>query len=248
MITAIRIEWLKIRTTPAVWVTAGVIAGLTLLSGVVTILLAGKNGAAPLGSASNVSHALAVGAATSVGMLVLGITISAGEDRHRTALGTYLAELRRGRVLVAKLVTGTLVGVALGAGAFLFDLAVAVPLYAAKGVHHLPINLAELGAGTVLATACFGMLGVALGALTRNTVASIIGALVWVGIVELAILQPAFPTIGEWLPAATSKALTNLGQGDPGLLNPVVAALVLIAWGGALSVLAGRVTVRREVR
>jgi ABC-type transport system involved in multi-copper enzyme maturation permease subunit len=248
MISAVRIELLKMRTTPAAWVTAGVIAGLTLLSGVVTILLAGEHGAAPLGSPGNVSHALAVGAATSVGMLVLGITISAGEDRHRTALSTYLAEPRRGHVLVAKLVAGTLVGAALGAAAYVFDLAVALPLYAAKGVHHLPINVTELGAGTVLATACFGMLGVALGALTRNTVASIIGALVWVGIVELAILQPSFPTVGKWLPAAASKALTNLGQGDHGVLNPVVASVVLLAWGAALSTIAGRVTVRREVR
>jgi ABC-2 type transport system permease protein len=248
MITAVRIELLKIRTTPAAWVTAGVIAALTVLSGVVTILLAGKNGTAPIGTPSNVSHALAVGAATSVGMLVLGITIAAGEDRHRTVLGTYLAEPRRGRVLVAKLLTGTLVGASLGAAAYLFDLAIAVPLYAAKGVHHLPINVAELGAGTVLATACFGMLGVALGALTRNTVVSIIGALVWVGVIELAILQPAVPAIGKWLPAATSKALTNLGQGQSGLLNPLVAAVVLLGWSAALSALASRVTVRREVR
>jgi ABC-2 type transport system permease protein len=229
-------------------VTAGVIAGLTLISCVVTILLAGQNGAAPLGSASNVSKVLAVGAATSVGMLLLGITISAGEDRYRTVVQTYLAQPRRGQVLVAKLVTGAVVGAALGAAAFLFDLAFAVPLFAVKGVHHLPINVAEIGAGTVLATACFGLLGVSIGALTRNTVVSIVAALVWVGIIELAILQPAFPTVGEWLPAAASKALTNLGQNDPGLLNPAVAAVVLAGWGVALSLIASQVTVRREVR
>ncbi len=53
-----------------------------LSSCVATILLAGKNGAAPLDSASNVSHVPAVGAATSVAMLLLGITNTAGEDRH----------------------------------------------------------------------------------------------------------------------------------------------------------------------
>jgi ABC-2 type transport system permease protein len=247
MIRSVRIEVLKMRTTPAAWVTFGVIAGLCLLSGVTTVLLAGHH-TAPLGSASNVSHALAVGAATSIGMLLLGITISAGEDRHRTALSTYLAEPRRGRVLLSKLLTGGVVGAALGAAAFLFDLAVVVPLYAIKGVHHFPINIAEIGAGTVLATACFGLLGVSLGALTRNTVASIVGALIWVGVIELALLQPSVPSIGQWFPAAASKALTNLGQGDPGLLNPAAAALVLVAWGAAVSVIASRVTVRREVR
>jgi len=248
MITLVRLELLKMRTTPAMWVTGGVIAGLTLMSCVVTILLAGRNGTAPLGSASNASHVLAVGAATSVGMLLLGITISAGEDRHRTVLQTYLAQPRRGRVLFAKLLTGAVVGAALGGAAYALDLAIAVPLYATRGVHHLPLNLAELGAGTVLATSCFGLLGVALGALTRNTVVSIVAALVWVGIIELAVLQPTFPVVGKWLPAAASKALTNLGQGDPGLLNPVVAAVVLVGWGAALALIASRVTVRREVR
>jgi ABC-2 type transport system permease protein len=247
MIRFVRIEILKMRTTPALWVTFAVIAGLCGVSGVTTILLAGHD-TAPLGSAANVSHALAVGAATSIGMLILGITISAGEDRHRTTLSTYLAEPRRGRVLVSKLITGGVVGTILGAGAFVFDLAVVVPFYAIKGVHHFPVNIAEIGAGTVLATACFGVLGVALGALTRNTVASIIGSLVWVGVVELAILQPSAPSVGQWLPAAASKALTNLGQGDAGLLNPAVAALVLLGWGAAASVLANGVTLRREVR
>lgn len=70
MIRFVRIEVLKMRTTPALWVTVAVIAGLCGLSGVTTILLAGHD-TAPLGSAANVSHALAVGAATSVGMLIV---------------------------------------------------------------------------------------------------------------------------------------------------------------------------------
>lgn len=170
MITLVRIELLKMRTTPAAWVTGGVIAALAALSSVATILLAGRNGAAPLGSASNVGHALGIGAATSIATLILVITICVGEDRHRTSLGAYLAEPRRVRVLDAKLITGFSVGGALGAAAYLLDLGIAVPLYAAKGVHYVPVNIVELGAGTVLATGCFGMLGVALGALTRNSV------------------------------------------------------------------------------
>ena len=67
------------------------------------------------------------------------------------------------------------------AGALIFglDLAIALPVYAAKGVHHLPVDIATLWTGTTLLTACFALLGVALGALTRNTVAAIVGALVW---------------------------------------------------------------------
>lgn len=244
---AISIELLKLRTTPAAAVTVALVGVLTAASAVTTILLAGHK-TAPLGSSSNVSHALAVGATTSVAMLILGIVISAGEDRHRTALGTYLADPRRERVLVAKLLTGGLGGAALGAFAYALALLVALPLYLAKGVHHFHVPLVGLGAGSVLGAACFGMLGVAIGALTRNTVVSIVGSLVWVGIIELGLLSQALPSVARWLPAAASKSITSAGQETVHLLAPSVAALVIVGWAAGLAVLAWAVTLRREVR
>ena len=208
MIRLVRIELLKLRTTPAAYVALGVSALLAVAGAVANILLAGQSDMAPLGSAENVGKVLAIGAVTSIAMLILGIMISAGEDRHRTILGTYLAEPRRGRVLLAKLVTAALVGAVGGALIFGLALAIAVPLYAAKGVHHLPVDVAALWLGTTLITACFGLLGVALGALTRNTVAAIVGALVWVVVIELAILQPLFPSLAKWLPTGAGVALT----------------------------------------
>jgi hypothetical protein len=44
-------------------------------------------------------------------------------------------------------------------------------------------------------------LGVTLGALTRNTVGTIIGARGRVFLVELAILQPLVLTFAKWLPS-----------------------------------------------
>ena len=84
MIRLVRIELLKLRTTPALWVTIALTGLLTAASVFATVLLAGQPGTAPLGSVENVSKVLAVGAATSAVMLVLGIMIAAGEDRHRT--------------------------------------------------------------------------------------------------------------------------------------------------------------------
>ena len=112
----------------------------------------------------------ATGVVSSNVMLVLGIMIAAGEDRHRTcwrrswpsrdANGScWPSSARRP---AGPGVRGTHVRL---------HLAVAVPLYATRGVHHLPVSIAALWLGTTLLTACFGLLGVALGALTRNTVA-----------------------------------------------------------------------------
>jgi ABC-2 type transport system permease protein len=97
-------------------------------------------------------------------------------------------------------------------------------------------------------TACYGLLGVALGALTRNTVAAIIGALAWVGIVELGVLQPLIPAFAKWLPTGAGRALTSTGPGQPDHLAPAVAALVLVGWAALVAGIAARSTLRRELR
>ena len=162
MINLVRVELLKLRTTPAIYATAGIMAILTIAGATANIFLAGQEGVPALGSAENAGKVLSIGAATSVAMLILGILISAGEDRHRTILSTYLAEPRRGRILLAKLTTGGVLGAVGGAAFFGLTLAVALPIYAAKGVHHLPVNVSALALGTVLITSCYGLLGVAL--------------------------------------------------------------------------------------
>jgi ABC-2 type transport system permease protein len=93
--------------------------------------------------------------------------------------------------------------------AYALALAIAVPMYAATGVHHLSAAPLMLAVGTVLGSTCFGILGVALGALTRNTVVSI-GELIWVGIFELGILQQSLPSIGRWLPASAAKGTPRM--------------------------------------
>jgi ABC-2 type transport system permease protein len=189
MITLIRIELLKLHPAHAGWVALGLTALLTVASVFSSVLLAGVQGTPAVGTVANMSKVFATGVVSSNVMLVLGIMIAAGEDRHRTILATYLAEPRRGRVLLAKLATAGGLGLVYGALTFALTVAVAVPLYATQGVHDYPVSISALWLGTTLLTACFGLLGVALGALTRNTVGAIVGALGWVFLIELAILQ-----------------------------------------------------------
>jgi ABC-type transport system involved in multi-copper enzyme maturation permease subunit len=248
MTTLVRIELLKLRTTPALWASLALTLVLTVVSVFTTILLAGQPGTAPLGNHENVSKVLAVGALTSSVMLVLGILITAGEDRHRTHISTYLAEPRRGRVLLAKLLTAGGLGAVGGAGTFGLALAVAVPVYASKGVHALPVHVAALWLGTTLITGCYGLLGVALGALTRNTVAAVLGGLAWMVVVEVAILRPLVPSLARWLPTGAGVALTTAGDASHGLLPPATAALVLVGWATAIALVASRVSLRREPR
>jgi ABC-type transport system involved in multi-copper enzyme maturation permease subunit len=246
MIRLVQTEFLKLRTTPALYVTLGLTALLSVVSVITTILLAGQGGAAPLGTAANANKTLQVGAVTSMVMLVVGILVIAGEHRQRTILGTYLAEPRRGRVLIGKLLTVGALGAVVGAVTFGVALAVAVPVYAAKGIHHLPIHLVSMFTGAVLASTVFGLLGVAIGAGTRNTVAAIVGSLIWVQLIEVGILQNAFPSLGKWLPAGAGVAVTSGTGGSATTLSPLMGAVVLIGWATVIAVAATVLTARKE--
>jgi ABC-2 type transport system permease protein len=86
---------------------------------------------------------------------------------------------------------------------------------------------------------------VALGALTRNTIAAALGGLAWVQIVEVGLLQHFVSALAKWLPTGAAVAITTPGQ-THGLLPWGVATLVLTGW--ALALAATRVSLRRELR
>ena len=85
-------------------------------------------------------------------------------------------------------------------------------MYASRGVHTLPVDLTQLWVGATVSTALFGLLGVALGALTRNTVTAIVGGIAWAMVIEIGILSSVAPEIGKWLPAGNALALTSVGS------------------------------------
>jgi len=115
-------------------------------------------------------------------------------------------------------------------------------------VHDLPVDVPRLWLGAILGTACYGLLGVALGALTRNTVGAIIGGIAWVFVIEVGILQPALPSVAKWLPTGAAVAITSGGSDASQFLAPGVAALVLLGWTVLLSGIAARFTLSRPVK
>ena len=150
-------------------------------------------------------------------------------------------------MLLAKLLAISVVGAVVGVVSFGLALAVAVPLYAVKGVHHLPVDVFRLYWGSVLATVAFGLLGVAIGSLTRNTFGAVVGGLVWIQLVEVGILQNVAPSVGRWLPTEAAVSLTGAGSGTAGLLAPGAAALVLIGWVTVIVAGSARLSLPRDV-
>jgi ABC-2 type transport system permease protein len=100
----------------------------------------------------------------------------------------------------------------------------------------------------VISSACFGMIGVALGALTRNTIGAIVAAIAWALFIEQVILAAIVPGIEKWLPTAAAIGLTNSPGPGPGrVLTPTTAGLVLAGYAIALLVAASRTTMRRDL-
>jgi ABC-2 type transport system permease protein len=244
----IHVEYRKLSSTPAVYVATAVMVTLAVVGLVTNVLLAGTNGQPALGTAANVSKSLSVSAVTGTTMLILGILVMAGEFRHRTILATYLGEPHKGRVLVAKLLLMGVLGAVVGAVVFGLTVGIAIPLYAAKGVHDLPVDIGRYWLGATLATGCYALLGVAVGALVRNTVGAVVGALAWVQVVEQLFLANVFPELAKWLPTGAAVGLTVPANPGQDVLSPGVALLVLLGWTTLLAVLATAVNARRELR
>ena len=246
MKSLVAIELYKLRTTPAAWVSLAV----TLLLGVVSVasnILVANPGGPAFGSTDHVNHALSVSALTAMVMLAIGVLMMAGEFRHRTIMQSYLGQPHRSRVLLAKAMVALGVGVVLGAMTFGIAYLEAVLIYGARGVHSLPVDVTQLWLGATAATALYGLLGVAVGALTRNTVAAIVGSIAWVLVIETGILTNVIPDVVRWLPGGAALALTSTGSATSGMLTPVVAGLVLTGWALLISTVAARVSLPREV-
>src|SRR3954465_14253985 len=241
----VSIELYKLRTTPAAWVSLAITLVLGMASVASNALVPNPGGPA-FGSIDHVNHTLSISALTSMVMLAIGVLVIAGEYRHGTIMQTFLGEPRRWRGLAAQAVAALGLGAILGAAPFGIAYAEAAVIYGARGVDALPVDVTQLWIGATVASALYGLVGVALGALTRNTVVAIIGAIAWVMVVEVGILAGLVPEIAHWLPAGAAIALTSVGTAAQGMLSPVVAALVLGAWALLISGVAVRFSLNRE--
>jgi ABC-2 type transport system permease protein len=236
----------KLMTTRSFPVLVVASAVLFVISVIANAAVAGKHGTAPLGTADDIDKLLSVASVTGPVALILGILVAGGEYRHRTIIPSLLVTPRRGQLIVAKAVALFLVGAIFGATVFGLAYIVAVIDLRAHDIHSLAGSPVSLFVGTVIATAMFGVLGVALGTLTRNTVAAIGLALAWVVIIEEGILHSLVPGLDKWLPTGAAIRLTS--SPNHGDIAPIlVAGLVLAAYAVILFVIADLTVSRMDV-
>jgi ABC-type transport system involved in multi-copper enzyme maturation permease subunit len=242
-----RAELRKLATTRTFLITLVISVGLAVISVAADASVAGKNGTAALGTTASTDQMLKLGSVACVAMLVLGIIASGGEYRYKTIIPAMLIAPRRGSLMIAKAVAIVVAGVVLSGLTFGLGLATAVAELSARGIYHLPADTGRLFAGTVVAATLFGVIGVALGYITRSTVAAVVGAVGWVLFVELAILNTLAPQLAKWLITGSAVALTSPTVPGSAALTPATAAAVLSAYTLVLLAIASRLVLRRDV-
>ena len=254
MIRLVRAEWTKLFTT-RVWL--GLLLGACAMAGGFAALFtgfAGRTGndgqALPdIGTSAYEQAAFAVSANATVLLLILGIIGMTQEYRHRTATPTFLVTPRRGRVVAAKLLAYALAAVPIGLLVIATNVLVVEVYAGARGAApSLTGDNLRVLAGAWAALVIYAVMGVGIGALLRNQVGAIVGALVYLFVVEGIVIRaiPAIAPLFTWLPGGALQAMTaTLDATD--LLDPWQGALLLIGYGLVAAVLGTLFAVRRDI-
>ncbi len=174
--------------------------------------------------------------------MVLGIRTFTDEFRHGSIVPTLLVAPDRRKVVAAKVATSATAGAGLATVAHVVMLALALLLIGAKGAEATfeAKDLAAMG-GAVLAGGLWAAIGAALGAIVRHQVAAVVGALVWVLLLEnlgAGLLGDA----GRFLPGQAAHGLAQASQAGtvltPGAAAGLLLAYALVAAGAAMLALA----------
>jgi ABC-type transport system involved in multi-copper enzyme maturation permease subunit len=242
-----RAELRKLVTARTFLIALALSVGLSVISVAVVAFAAGKNGQPALGTVASTDKMLKLGVLCCVAMLVLGIIASGGEYRHKTIIPAMLVAPRRGGLVIAKVIGIVVAGVVLSVLTFGLGLATAVAELYAHHFHQLPPDTGHLFWGSVIAGTLFGVIGVALGYITRSTIAAIVGAVGWVLFVELVIFHTLVPSLAKWLVSGAAVTLTTSSAPGSGALSTPVSVAVVSAYAAVLLVAAGWLVLRRDV-
>lgn len=256
MIPLLRSELRKVTTTKVLFFLTLAVVLFTALNVVLLVYLTpsamgAENNDQLLMNSEYIDNIVGAAGSSSLFVLILGIVAMTGEYRHMTITSTLLVTPKRSRVLLAKglvfLVIGAIIGL-IG-----FAIAIVLATITLSGKDHAPIDegvaLQILG-GVVLGFAIYAFLGVAVGALIRNQVAAVVGALVWVLVLE-ALITIFVDWIGKWLPGGALDAVlqaTNVsGRGGSEVLSVGAGAAVLVGYAVLLGAIASTTTMRRDI-
>ena len=188
-------------------------------------------------------------AGTLIGMLFAGLVGAmaiTAEIRYGTIRPTFLITPRRGPVLAAKLAVSALAGIVFGLVAEGLMAGAATVALSARGID-LQLDGGDYGRlllGGTAAAALWAILGLGVGALVRNQVATLVGLCAWMLLIENLLLG-FLPGAGRLTPGGAGLALA--GKIADKLLAPGPGALLLILYAAAFAAAGWIATLRRDI-
>lgn len=242
MLNLVSNEILKLRTVRTPWIVLGV-QQLLIVAGMSGMAVASLDFQAPDAARVMITHA----GLSSLFMLVLGILAVSGEYRDGTITDTLLATPNCARVIAAKVITYTGLGLTSGLISALTATITTIVWFSAKGASldlGSPDVLRTL-AGVVLWMPLYAALGVGLGTLIPNPGGAITIAFAWIALVE-GIMINLLGDLGRWLPMASGMALDYVPR-QSNLLPQVTGGLVLAGYAAAFVIAATISISRRDV-
>jgi ABC-2 type transport system permease protein len=244
MNTLLRVELRKLATIRGPRVVAAAACALVIVFAVFAVTTAGEGDAPPLGPETLPGFLRSPAQLLGFVALLLGVIAAAGEWTHRTVTRTFLLTPARRRAVMAKTLTGALVGVGISILALTLGLLVVLPVLIAKGIALSAVASAEAALATIGISALYGLMGVAIGVLTRNQTVALVAALLWNLVVENVVpVLVRVPQLYAWLPGGAADAV--IGRERSGLLDPIGGGLLLAAYAAVLAA-AGTVLITRR--
>ena len=252
MIHLLRAEWRKVITTKLGW---GMLLGAMALAALGVVAQIASNGvrgniSLPLSAAATQRSIAASASSAYLFSVVVGIILITTEFRHFTSRPTFLIEPRRGLVIVAKLIVAAFVGIIYGVACAALTAAIMAPWLGAMGItiHWVEDGVLLSMLGDLVVIAVFAVVGIGVGVLVRNQIAAVIGALVYLFVLEPLIdIIPVVKNAYPYLPGAAAGAITGASRGNLSHLDPVQGGLVLLGWGLLFAGCGWLLTIRRDI-
>lgn len=243
MIAQTKAELLKIRSTRT---TVGLVLGMLALILLFTLLTGLLSHPPGLMGRQNQRQLFSIGSIAGVFAALAGVLLVTSEYRHGTIRPTILFNPARSHVLGAKIIAGTLAGLAFGILGEALGWLIGWVVLDGRGITIVLSSgdVLLLALGGLAGTALWGAIGATLGTIIRNQVGGVITLLAW-GFVVDSLLFGLVPSVGRFMPTRAADAITGLKTQH--LLSPGAGAVVLIAWAAVLAATGITLTARRDI-
>jgi hypothetical protein len=231
-------ELIKVRTTRTA-LGFGVAAILLAIAATLIPILS-----TDLTSLDDKRNAVNFGGGLGIVLLLFGAVGATGEFRHRTLAPAVLIAPDRFRLVLARLGAYSLAGLLFAILIAIVSLGIGIGLLPGEPGPGLGGgDYVKLGVGGVIDVVLAAGIGVGVGTLVRNQVAAVIGALVW-----LTILEPLVGVIDDsWRKFTLGGTLNRVGLGGTHEMGWAASIGVLVVWAVIWCVAGALVDRRRDV-